>query len=735
MFGSSQQDRERLASLEAELTSARRDLDAARSAAETAKQETADARAALQAAEAEKAEASAARAHAEAAHAELKASADEATAKVEEYGLLARIVEGSDAAFMVVDEDFVVTYVNQSTSNLLRRAADEFRKTWPDFNPDALIGSCIDRFHTNPAHQRGMLSTPLRAPHLTDIKVGDMTIALRVTSNYDNHGNHVGSTLEWEDVTEKRAQAVRDADFRGKLLAVSKSMASIEFDPDGTILDANDIFCRTMGYSLNEIVGQKHRMFVTPEFAASTEYDSLWQRLARGESVAGEVPRVHKNGKHVWLQANYSPVTDQHGNVVKVVKFASDITAQKELQETTTRALGEVAYAMKAAAHGDLSRRVQGEYTGEFGELKHAVNTSFNVIENDVINESVRVMGSMASGDLSQRMNPEMEGLYGQLARAVNESQDNLAGIVSEINRVSESVDTGSSEISQGNTDLSRRTEQQAASLEETASSMEQMTSTVTKNADNANQANHLALEARDHAERGGEVVRNAIKAMDDINEASSKISDIIGVIDEIAFQTNLLALNASVEAARAGDQGRGFAVVASEVRNLAGRSATAAREIKDLINDSGSKVEEGSRLVNESGETLSDIVDGVKKVTDIVGEIAAASAEQRSGIQQVNQAISQMDELTQQNAALVEEAAVASESLSEQAQTMSTLMSQFKIGAGASNSASFGAPAGEERRSASRPWSGSPGGAANGAANGSGMGMTGTDDQTWQDF
>jgi methyl-accepting chemotaxis protein len=277
-------------------------------------------------------------------------------------------------------------------------------------------------------------------------------------------------------------------------------------------------------------------------------------------------------------------------------------------------------------------------------------------------------------------------------------------------------VSRGADEISQGNTNLSQRTEEQASSLEETASSMEQMTSTVKQNADNAGQANQLAVAARDQAEKGGAVVTTAIRAMAEINESSKKIADIIGVIDEIAFQTNLLALNAAVEAARAGEQGRGFAVVATEVRNLAGRSATAAKEIKALIQDSVHKVEEGSELVTQSGATLEQIVAAVKKVTDIVAEIAAASNEQSAGIEQVNKAVMQLDELTQQNAALVEQASASSQSMAEQARGLNELMGRYVVdGKGttpgvrseavvtATARPSTGMP---ERRKAGRPWS-----------------------------
>jgi methyl-accepting chemotaxis protein len=271
----------------------------------------------------------------------------------------------------------------------------------------------------------------------------------------------------------------------------------------------------------------------------------------------------------------------------------------------------------------------------------------------------------------------------------------------------------GAEEISQGNANLSQRTEEQSSSLEETASSMEEMTSTVKQNADNAGQANQLATAARDQAEKGGAVVGSAVKAMGDINDSSKKISDIISVIDEIAFQTNLLALNAAVEAARAGEQGRGFAVVATEVRSLAGRSATAAKEIKELIQDSVRKVEDGSLLVTQSGQTLEQIVLSVKKVSDIVAEIAAASREQSSGIEQVNKAVMQMDEMTQQNAALVEQATAASQSMADQARDLTKMMDRFQVGeAGSAGRASRSeaVPAARpERRSANRPFAGKP--------------------------
>ncbi len=285
----------------------------------------------------------------------------------------------------------------------------------------------------------------------------------------------------------------------------------------------------------------------------------------------------------------------------------------------------------------------------------------------------------IASGDLTMKIATK-DGDKSSLLFSMKTMQEALAKTVQDIKGAVESVTTGSHQISSGNLDLSSRTEQQASSLEETASSMEELTSTVKQNADNARQANQLAVSASDVAVKGGAVVSQVVDTMGSINESSRKIVDIIGVIDGIAFQTNILALNAAVEAARAGEQGRGFAVVASEVRNLAQRSAAAAKEIKTLIGDSVEKVDAGAKLVDQAGTTMDEIVESVKRVTDIMGEITAASQEQTSGIEQINQAITQMDDVTQQNAALVEEAAAATASLQNQASNLAHLVSAFKV-------------------------------------------------------
>jgi len=294
--------------------------------------------------------------------------------------------------------------------------------------------------------------------------------------------------------------------------------------------------------------------------------------------------------------------------------------------------------------------------------------------------DMLRIFSALAEGDLNQTIKEDYTGAFEGVKRDANQTVQKLIEVTTNIRKAAENVSSSANEISQGNSSLSQRTEEQAASLEETAASMEEMTSSVQQNADNARQANQLAASAKEFAERGGGVVNTAISAMNEINVSSKKITDIITVINEIAFQTNLLALNAAVEAARAGEQGRGFAVVASEVRHLAQRTAESAKTIKNLIEDNVSKIEDGTKLVGESGKTLEKIINSVKKVSDIIAEIAAASQEQSSGIHQVNKAVTQMDEMSQQNASLVQEAASASEAMRNQAENLKQQVAFFKV-------------------------------------------------------
>ncbi|MFU8790327.1 MAG: methyl-accepting chemotaxis protein [Methylobacter sp.] len=340
----------------------------------------------------------------------------------------------------------------------------------------------------------------------------------------------------------------------------------------------------------------------------------------------------------------------------------------------------EIKMLAEAGAKGDFSRRSDADrfefmFKGILTNLNNLMETC-DIGFNDVL----RVANALAQGDLTRTIDKDYPGTFGEAIGGMNNIVENLKSLVGDIKSSTDSIDTASKEIATGNNNLSYRTEEQAASLEQTAASMEELTSAVRHNAQNARHANRLAVDTSDIAGKGVEVVGQVIMTMDKINESSRKIGDIISVIDDIAFQTNILALNAAVEAARAGEQGRGFAVVAVEVRNLAQRAAAAAGEIKHLINDSVDKVSGGSKLVAQAGLTMEEIVASVRGVTDMMAEITVASAEQSSGIEQVNQAIAQMDDVTQQNAALVEQAAAAAESLEEQTQNLVVRVNSFKM-------------------------------------------------------
>jgi methyl-accepting chemotaxis protein len=376
-------------------------------------------------------------------------------------------------------------------------------------------------------------------------------------------------------------------------------------------------------------------------------------------------------GRSMRIVAN--PIINEHGQRLGTAVEWTDRTAEVAVEQ-------EVAQIVAAAQQGDLTRRIRTEdKSGFFATLGSGINALIEQVVA-IFTELSEVMSAMAGGDLTQPLKGAYRGSFDDIKQNVNSTLSNLREILGQLRESMDEMGTTADEISSGNTNLSARTEQQASSLQETASSMEELTSTVRNNADNAQQANQLAANARSKAQQGGEVVSRAVQAMQAINSASAKIAEIIGVIDEIAFQTNLLALNASVEAARAGEQGRGFAVVATEVRNLAGRSATAAKEIKELIKDSGEKVQLGAELVNASGTTLEELVLAVKQVGDIVAEIAAASAEQSAGIDQVNRAVTSMDEITQQNAALAEQTSAASASMTEKSLELNKLVARFQV-------------------------------------------------------
>ncbi len=448
---------------------------------------------------------------------------------------------------MIADNGRNIIYVNKSVTDILSKAEADIRKQLPNFTAANLVGTNIDGFHVNPAHQAQLLSS-FNDTYTAKMNLGGRSMVVSANPVINDHGQRLGAVAEWQDRTVE--------------VAVEQEVAA----------------------------------------------------LVHGAVMGDFTRRINMPGKEDFFK--------QLGEGLN------------ELLETTESGINDVVRVLGALSRSDLTQTITNDYAGSFGQLKDDANTTV----------------------------------------------EKLKEIINNIKEATDNINTGAKEIASGNNDLSHRTEEQAASLEQTAASMEELTSTVQHNAANAKQANQLAVDASDIAGKGVEVVGQVVRTMDDINDSSRRIGDIISVIDDIAFQTNILALNAAVEAARAGEQGRGFAVVAVEVRNLAQRAATAAGEIKTLIDDSVLKVSGGSKLVTQAGQTMEEIVNSIRGVSVMMSEISAASAEQTAGIEQVNMAISQMDDVTQQNAALVEQAAAAAESLEEQAQSLSDTVAQFKV-------------------------------------------------------
>jgi len=538
------------------------------------------------------------------------------------------------------------------------------------------------------------------------------------------------------DITEAE---IERQNARGVLNAIDASYAFIEFDLGGNVIKANKNFLQVMGYQSEEIVGKHHRMFVAPALSGAPAYAQFWRDLNEGKPQNDVFKRVTKSGKEVSLQAVYAPVTDEMGRVVKIVKIATDITAEVQanemlrnaveqaqavtsaaqkgdlsqriplegktgpiasmcegvnsLMDTTSVIFADVVRVFGALSAGDLSQRITREYAGSFGQLKSDANDTTDKLAA-IIADVGRVFSGMADGDLTQRITRDAQGVFEQVKQDSNASTDNLARVMGEVRAAADALTGAANQVSATAQSLSQAASEQAASVEETTSQIDVMSASIGQNSDNAKVTDGMATKTSKEAIDGGAAVNSTVTAM-------KQIASKIGIVDDIAYQTNLLALNAAIEAARAGEHGKGFAVVAAEVRKLAERSQEAAKEIGDLASNSVSTAERAGKLLDE-------IVPSIQKTSELVQEIAAASAEQSESVVQIGGAMGQLSKATQQNASASEQLAATSEELSGQAEQLQQSVAFFNLGDDKPVVRSRHEGLGNERRSASTPRLGS---------------------------
>ena len=511
------------------------------------------------------------------------------------------------------------------------------------------------------------------------------------------------------DITEAE---IERQNARGVLGAIDASYAFIEFNLDGTIIQANDNFLKTLGYRLDEVQGKHHRMFVEPTLAASAAYSQFWRDLNDGKPQKDVFKRITKTSHEIWIQAVYAPVKDEMGRVFKIVKIATDVTAEvnannmlrqaveqaqavtsaakggdltqripldgksgpigelcagvNSLMETTSVIFDDVGRVFGALAEGDLSQRITRDYDGIFGQVKNDANATSEKLAG-IIEDVGRVFSGLASGDLSQRITRDAEGTFDQVKQDANTSCDKLASIIEEVRAAADALTGAANQVSATAQSLSQSASEQASSVEETTASIDLMSASISQNSDNARVTDGMATKASKEAGDGGQAVTQTVSAM-------KQIAQKISIVDDIAYQTNLLALNAAIEAARAGEHGKGFAVVAAEVRKLAERSQEAAKEIGDLAGNSVSTAERAGKLLDE-------IVPSIQKTSELVQEIAAASQEQSQSVTQIGGAMGQLSKATQQNASASEELAATSEELSGQAEQLQQSVAFFNLG------------------------------------------------------
>jgi methyl-accepting chemotaxis protein len=549
--------------------------------------------------------------------------------------------DASSAAIMMVDADMVIRQANDSVMKILDKYSEHFETIAPGFTAEKVLGSNMDTFHAGAlkGRVRSLLSDPSNMPYQANISVGPTRFQLVISAVLADDGAIEGYVVEW---TDKTKEYMNDAILK----AIEENQIKAEFSVDGQLISANQHFMTACGLNPTTVGAQGANDIFDFDATLADERGSVFDRLRRGESVYGSFRLKRQGGGNVIIDGGFTPVRDVKGKLLHIILVGNDVTEVKE-----------------SIADAERERlRVKNEQDGVVDALRKGLE-------------------ALAEGDLTTRIDEAFTEDYEQLRNDFNIAADKLLEAMRGVIENADLITGEASEISSAADDLSARTEKQAATLEETASALDELTSSVRSAADGASHANEIVGKARENAEASGEVVREAVGAMGEIESSSTQISKITGVIDDIAFQTNLLALNAGVEAARAGEAGRGFAVVASEVRALAQRSSDAAREINELISASGGQVKRGVSLVGQAGEALKGIVESVSEISRHVSEIAVSSREQSSGLAEINAAVNQLDQVTQQNAAMFEETTAASHALTREAETLARTMGRFRTG------------------------------------------------------
>ncbi len=543
--------------------------------------------------------------------------------------------EISGAPMLIADLDFTILQINSALDRMMHERAEDFRLVAKDFDPDRLVGMNMDSFHAIPAAARKKLSDTARLPFKTKIAVGNAYVGLLVDAIRDIEGEHIGYIVDWKDQTlQMENQVVMNTIDRGQ--------GRIELGLDGVVRKTNQTFADWVGCEPAALVGLDMSSALTREIAAEGSSD-IWEDAGKDSGVFDRF-RLQANGHEIIVDGCLAPMPD-HKQVTKgYLLLGTDVTEARKA-------------AIAAEERQDEMTRAQ----------------------MDVVDAFQNSLAMLSDGDLTASIDAGFAEDYETLRANYNAALSSLRGAFSDVLDATASIRNDAREVRSATDELSKRTEQQAATLEETSAALAELTASVKSSSDGAAKASQVVIEARRNAEESGAVVRDAVAAMTEIESSSQSISNIISVIDDIAFQTNLLALNAGVEAARAGDAGRGFAVVASEVRGLAQRASEAAREITQLINSSGEQVEKGASLVQKAGQALTEIVESVQDISNHVTSIANSAAEQSAGLNEINDAISELDGATQHNTAMVEETTATSESLSAQSERLSETTARFR--------------------------------------------------------